>query len=135
MKQRIIIIISIIVLLGIGFTGGWFAKTKMGSRGAEVAQETSNQFLSNLAENKVTEAYEQMSPEYRQAVTQDDFANTVKPLSNDSLEPGISTNYVSDKTYLYLQEYIDKDGKTTTVAAINLAEQDSKIYITGISFN
>lgn len=135
MKQKIILIVSIIVLLALGFTGGWFAKSKTGSRGTEVAQTTSNEFFNNLIENKITEAYEQMSPEYRNTFSKDDFTKTTEPLTDKSLEFGISTSYVNGKTYLFLQEYIDQDGRTTSVAAINLAEQDSITYITGISLN
>lgn len=133
-----IVIISIIVgafaLVG-AFAGGWYSSSKSQQKEQSKVSTLNNEFMYQLFSHKNDKAYGMMTDGYKEANTQEEFNSTVALLNNQELEPGITSVYKNGSSYMITQEYINKDGKVSNVAVVNVAKVDKEYKVTNVSAN
>lgn len=136
MKKTIIIsiIVGILALAG-GFAGGWYANNKSEQKEQNKVSTLGNEFMFKLFSQKNDQAYKMTSDNYQKINTQEEFNKQVVILNDRNLEPGITSIYKNGASYMITQEYIDKDGKTTKVAVLNITKFGKEFKITNVSAN
>lgn len=136
MKRTVLIIVTIGILALVGgFAGGWYANSKSQQKEQNKVSTLSNDFMYQLFSQKNDQAYKMTSDNYQKVNTQEEFNKQVAALNDQNIEPGVTSIYKNGASYMITQEYINKDGKTSRVAVVNLAKVDKEFKITNVSVN
>lgn len=133
MRSKVLTVTSVVLLLALGLTGGWWLKSRSVAREGNAAKRIGTQFLTYVQEKNSDQAYLLTTTDYRTAVPRNEFDADTAKLSSSDLDPGLSMIYKSKNSYLLVQNYVDKDGKTAKVLTVTLYNDGKKIEISGFS--
>lgn len=130
-KKIIIPVVTVLAVVAL-FAAGWFGKSFYDSQQRNAASNTAAAFVTNVATGDAVAAYEAMSPEIKESVSQEEFVDAWEAFAANSIDlsrPSVFSNSGGDSIYYTQTIYGTKeavDGQNSVTISLMLNKSGSK---------